>query len=75
MQANTPHARFQSQQPGDDEQEEGLQMVWKELGPTPSANAADAPFIKGRASAFIHFTLLQHYTKQYVLIYYSKLFF
>lgn len=55
-------ARVQPQQPGDDEQEEGLQKVWKELEPTPSANVADDPFIERRASAFIHFTLMHDYT-------------
>ena len=69
-------AGVQPQQPGDDEQEEGLQTGAKELEPTPSASAADAPFIERRASAFVHFTLVHDYTKQqYMLIYYSKLFF
>ena len=47
-------------------------MARKELKPTSSANAADDPFIERRASAFIHFTLVHDYTKQHVLIYYSK---
>ena len=69
-------AGVQPQQPGDDEQEEGLQMARKELKPTSSANAADDPFIERRASAFMHFTLVYDYTKQqYVVIYYSKLFY
>ena len=76
LKTQSHYAKVQPQQPGDNEQEEGLQMAWKELEPTPSANAADDPFIEGRASAFIHFTFVQDYTKQqYVLIYYSKLFF
>ena len=67
------NAGVQPHQPGDDEREEGLLTVRKELEPTPSANAADDPFIERRASAFIHFTLAHDYTKQqYVLIYYSK---
>lgn len=68
-------AGVQPQQPGDNEQEDGLQTARKELEQTPSANAADDPFIEGRASTFIHFTLVRDYTKQQVLIYYSKLFF
>ena len=69
-------AGVQPQQPGDDEQEEGLQTGAKELEPTPSASAADDPLIERRASAFIHFTLVHDYTKQqYMLIYDSNLFF
>ena len=60
---NGAFARVQPQQPVDDEQEEGLQMAQKELEPTPSANAADDPFIERRASAFIHFTLEHDYIK------------
>ena len=36
-------ARVQPQQPGDDEQEEGLQKARKELEPTPQLHAADDP--------------------------------
>lgn len=36
-------AKVQLQQPGSDEGEDGLQMVWKELEPTPQFHAADDP--------------------------------
>ena len=40
----------------------GYKQARKELEPTPSASAADDPFIERRASAFIHFTLMHDYT-------------